>query len=55
MFDMREFTNRIPSVYPTLISVFKQRKGFILVQDPSFPLGISIAHGAQDNLGDLET
>jgi hypothetical protein len=45
----------IPSVDATLVGVLNQRKSFILIQNPVLPFLGTVGHGAQDNLGDLET
>lgn len=46
---------RIPGVDAALIGMFDQREGFILVQDPVLPFPGAVGHGAQNDLGDLET
>lgn len=45
----------VPGVDAALVGMFDQRERFILVQNPILPFPGAVGHGAQDDLGDLET
>lgn len=47
-------THRIPGVDAPLVSVLNNVQRLLLIQDPALPLLATKAHGAQDDLGDLQ-
>lgn len=47
-------THCVPCVDAVLVCVLEDRQSSVLVQNPRLPLIAAEAHGAQDDLGDLQ-
>ena len=48
------YTYCVPCVDTVFVCVLENRQSSVLVQDPGLPLVGTEAHGAQDDLGDLQ-